>query len=251
VDKEKKTLTVVDNGIGMSKDDLVSNLGTIARSGSKEFVNSLSGAPNADEVASANADKHGIIGQFGVGFYAAFMVSDEVKVESIPSLTSAAAHPHKWFSDGSGEFFVEEMEPADVPAEFKHGTRVVMSIKDTCLEFLDLKKVRDIITRYSNFVAFPIKLNGEPVNTVSALWTEDKSKVTTEQYKDFYKFIANAYDEPKYTLHFRTDAPIDLKALLFVPSFHAEKFGQVRLRVSLCRLCDLIVVYVRAVWSRV
>lgn len=228
VDKEKKTISITDNGIGMTREELVANLGTIARSGSKQFVESLNNnaTPEAAEAAATGGDKHGIIGQFGVGFYSAFMTSESVSVESI-SASESGPSAHKWFSDGSGEFYVDKVEPHS--DEFKHGTRVTMSLKDSCIEFADVKKLKDIIKRYSNFVSFPIKLNGEAVNTVTALWAEDKSKVTPLQYKEFYRFIANAYDEPKYTLHFRTDAPIDLKVLLFVPGFHSEKFGQARM----------------------
>lgn len=227
VDKTSKTMTISDNGIGMSKEELIANLGTIARSGSKQFVESLSSESSAASVEeSTAADKHGIIGQFGVGFYSAFMTSNSVSVESIPALTTSGdAGAHKWFSDGSGEFFVEAVPDS---TDFVHGTRVTLNLKDSCLEFADLNKIKDIIKKYSSFVAFPIKLNGEAVNTVSALWTESKENVTPSQYKEFYRFIANAHDDPKYTLHFRTDAPIDLKVLLFIPGFHSEKFGQVR-----------------------
>ena len=127
-----------------------------------------------------------------------------------------------------------------------------MKLKDSCQEFADPDKIKSIIQRYynyhiiiiinininininnikrySNFVAFPIKVNGEVVNTVSAIWLNDKNSVTTEQYNNFYKFIANAFDEPRYTLHFRADAPIDLKCLFYVPTFHTEKFGMGRM----------------------
>ena len=224
VDKEKKTIVISDNGIGMTKDELVANLGTIARSGSKQFVESLNSTDSA-AAATASGDKHGIIGQFGVGFYSAFMTSESVSVESISATETTGSLAHKWFSDGSGDFYVDKVEPHS--SEFTHGTRVTMSLKDSCLEFADTKKLKEIIKKYSSFVSFPIKLNGESVNTVSALWAEDKANVTPMQYKEFYRFISNAYDEPKYTLHFKTDAPIDLKVLLFIPGFHSEKFGQV------------------------
>lgn len=105
-----------------------------------------------------------------------------------------------------------------------------MKLKESCAEFAEPERLKSIVKKYSSFVSFPIKLNGEVINTVSALWTQDKKSVTPEQYKEFYRFISTSYDDPQFTLHFRTDAPIDLKCLLFVPSFHTEKFGQGRMR---------------------
>lgn len=223
-DKAAKTLTIIDNGIGMSKDELVNNLGVIARSGSKQFVESLKKG-TTDGSTTKSSDPHGIIGQFGVGFYSAFMISDEVVVDSI-SAAAPEGSPviaHRWSSDGSGVFSVE---PVETPVEgHTRGSRLVLKLKEKHLEFADPATLKTIVKKYSSFVAFPIKLNGEVVNTVSALWIKDKKEVTQKQYGEFYKFITNAYDEPKYTLHYRTDAPIDLKVLFFVPSFHSEKFG--------------------------
>eukprot|EP01040_Poterioochromonas_malhamensis_P009323 gene9323-10124_t len=219
-DSEKNTLTIIDNGIGMTREELVANLGTIARSGSKQFVEQLSKGEG-----STGASKDGIIGQFGVGFYSSFMVSDEVSVESLSGQKDAGeATYNRWKSDGSGEFLVEnvsEIEGLTSP----HGSKIVMKLKESCKEFSDAERIKSIIRHYSSFVSFPIKVNGDVVNTVGAIWLKDKKEVTDEQYKEFYKFISNAFDEPKYTLHFRTDAPIDLKCILFVPSFHSEKFG--------------------------
>lgn len=214
------TLTLVDNGIGMSKDELIGNLGTIARSGSKQFVENLT--KNSDGTPSKSTTD-GIIGQFGVGFYSSFMVSEHVSVESV-SATSPDAVPHKWSSDGSGEF---EIAPSDNIEKLttKHGSKITMKLKESCREYADADRIKSVIKHYSSFVSFPIKVDGEVVNTVSAIWTQDKRSVTEEQYEDFYKFISNAYDSPKYRLHFRTDAPIDLKVLLYIPSFHGEKFG--------------------------
>ncbi len=214
-DPEKKTITISDNGIGMSKDDLISNLGTIARSGSKQFVEQL----KAKGMGSSGQE---IIGQFGVGFYSAFMVSEYVTVESAPADNSSVGHI--WTSDGSGSYTI-----LPSPNPISRGVKLTMKIKDTCVEYAEIAKIEEIIKRYSNFVSFPIKLNGNPVNTVSAIWLQDKNSVTEAQYDDFYKFIANAFDKPTFTLHFRTDAPLDLKALFFFPSFHTEKFGMGRM----------------------
>jgi len=214
-DEEKKTVTIVDNGIGMSKDELISNLGTIARSGSKAFVEKLK--------TTEGGKTDGIIGQFGVGFYSAFMVSDTVTVES-RSAEASDAVGNLWSSDGSGAYTIKPGSE-----ETTRGSKIVLSLKDTCSEFATPDRIKEIIKRYSNFVSFPIKVDGSPVNTVSAIWTHDKNSVTSAQYSEFYKFIANAHDEPSFTLHFRTDAPLDLKALFFIPSYHTEKFGMGRM----------------------
>jgi HSP90 family molecular chaperone len=213
----ENTLTIVDNGIGMSRDELISNLGTIARSGSKQFVEQLSKGD-----APSSASKEGIIGQFGVGFYSSFMVAESVSVESVSAQSQTGSH--KWSSDGSGVFKMETVSSIDsVPL---HGSKITMKLRESCKEFSDPERIKGIIKHYSNFVSFPIKVDGEVVNTVQAIWLQDKKEVSKDQYAAFYKFVANAgYDEPRYTLHFRTDAPIDLKCILFVPTFHSEKFG--------------------------
>ena len=182
-DSVANTLTLVDNGIGMSRDELVSNLGTIARSGSKQFVDQMKTSTSA----TGAGDTAGIIGQFGVGFYSSFMVAESVTVESVPAaLTTtadgdgAATKPHRWSSDGSGTFTIEDA-PDSAVATAGRGTRIVMKLKETCKEFGEEEKIKAIIKRYSNFVAFPIKLNGKAVNTVSAIWAQDKSALTEAQ----------------------------------------------------------------------
>lgn len=215
VDTANNILTISDNGVGMSKDELISNLGTIARSGSKQFVEKLKNAGSSRESES-------IIGQFGVGFYSSFMVSDTVSVESL-SAENSESGGNTWSSDGSGNFTVS---PA---SEAKRGSKISLHLKDSCKEYADPKRIKEIIKKYSNFVSFPIKVDDIEVNTVSAIWTQDKNSVTETQYNDFYKYVANAFDKPKYTLHFKTDAPIDLKALLFFPMLHSEKFGMGRM----------------------
>lgn len=223
---EANTLTIVDTGIGMTKDELTSNLGTIARSGSKQFVQSLK-----DGGAGSSTD--GIIGQFGVGFYSSFMVSESVTVESISGAkildgakdSAPATHkPYRWNSDGTGVYTIEESNASASP-ELIRGSKITMRLKESCKEFSDPNRIKEIIKRYSSFVSFPIKVNGEVCNTVSAIWMNDKKDVTEQQYTDFYKFLTSAFDKPKFTLHFKTDAPLDLKCLFYIPSFHTEKFG--------------------------
>jgi len=218
-DRVNKTLTISDSGVGMNRDDLKSNLGTIARSGSKAFVEQVN---QGGEAGSGD----GIIGQFGVGFYSAFMVSDTVTFTSTPARIEGENDPEttSWSSDGSGQY---TLEPAEAPAG--QGSSIVMNLKDSCSEFCEPDRIKAIINKYSNFVSFPIELDGEAVNTVSAIWLQDKKEITEEQYDEFYRFIANAFDKPSYTLHFRTDAPLDMKVLLFFPSFHMEKFGMQRM----------------------
>eukprot|EP00595_Chromulina_sp_UTEXLB2642_P001065 CAMPEP_0196767680 /NCGR_PEP_ID=MMETSP1095-20130614/41847_1 /TAXON_ID=96789 ORGANISM="Chromulina nebulosa, Strain UTEXLB2642" /NCGR_SAMPLE_ID=MMETSP1095 /ASSEMBLY_ACC=CAM_ASM_000446 /LENGTH=657 /DNA_ID=CAMNT_0042136213 /DNA_START=146 /DNA_END=2119 /DNA_ORIENTATION=+ len=216
-DKNNKTLTLVDTGIGMTKEELISNLGTIARSGSRSFVEQLKSDDSKRSVDN-------IIGQFGVGFYSSFMVSDKVTVEG-KSATNPDSTVYKWSSDGSGVYTIEGTEATDL----SNGCRITLHLKDSCAEYSDPERIKTIIKKYSSFVTFPIKLNGEEVNTVTALWTQDKKEVTSSQYNEFYKFFTNDYDSPRYTLHFKTDAPIDLKCLFFVPSSHTEKFGMGRI----------------------
>jgi TNF receptor-associated protein 1 len=222
IDTTANTITMTDTGIGMTREELISNLGTIARSGSKAFVEEL----RKDSGSSSSREGDSIIGQFGVGFYSSFMVSDKVTVESISALESQSDKAvNKWSSDGSGMFTIETAPES----ELKRGSRITMYLKESCKEFASVDKVKTIIKKYSNFVSFPIKVNDEAVNTVSALWLQDKKDISKSQYKEFYKFISNAFDEPRYTLHFRSDAPIDLKCLFFIPTFHHEKFGMGRI----------------------
>ena len=224
VDPVKKTITISDNGVGMSKDDLVSNLGTIARSGSKQFVENLT-------KSGKGSDGDGIIGQFGVGFYSSFMVADEVTVASLSAKANESDSGHIWKSDGSGNFSI-------AGTETQRGSRITLHMKEACMEFCDPKRIKEIVKKYSNFVSFPILVDGIAVNTVQAIWTKDKNSVTETEYNDFYKYIANAFDKPKYTLHFSTDAPIDLKALVYFPMLHTEKFGMGRMEPgAVCGVC--------------
>ncbi|EQC28092.1 hypothetical protein SDRG_14185 [Saprolegnia diclina VS20] len=216
-DTVNHTLTIEDTGIGMTKEELVMNLGTIARSGSKAFMEQLKTESPSESTAAVT----GIIGKFGVGFYSAFMVADKVEVYSRSALDGAKGHV--WSSDGSGSFEVAETNEAG------RGSKIVMHMKESCKEFATPEKVESIIKKYSNFVAFPILLNTTEVNVVQALWTKPVDEISDDQYAEFYKFIANAFDEPMYRLHFKADAPIELKTLFFIGSSHTEKHGYARL----------------------
>ena len=207
-DEAAKTVTISDYGIGMTRDELALNLGTIAHSGTKAFLESMkdSGKSGAD-----------VIGQFGVGFYSAFMVADRVEVYT-HSYHEEAEHL-KWESDGGGGYVI-----AEAPGQ-RRGCRIVVHLKEDQEEFSKSERLRGIIKRYSNFVGFPVNLNGERVNTVEALWMKSKSEVTEEEYKAFYEFVGHAMDEPRYTMHFRADVPLAINALLFAPGENVERFG--------------------------
>jgi molecular chaperone HtpG len=213
-DKAAGTLVIADNGIGMSRDELAENLGTIARSGTQSFMSQLSG--------DAARDVH-LIGQFGVGFYSAFMVASEVEVVS---RRAGEEHSWRWRSDGRSGFKIEPMEE---PAP--RGTAVVLKLRDDAKEFLDEFRLRQIVRSYSDHIAVPILLQGEAakdgekaepkepeqINEASALWTRPKAEITDEQYKEFYHHVAHAFDDPWARLHVQAEGVVSYQALLFVP----------------------------------
>ena len=220
-DKDSNTLTIEDTGVGLNKEEMVRTLGTIARSGSKEF---LAGAKAEGKTAD-------IIGQFGVGFYSAFMVAHKVEVTSTPAALGEDGTPqtsHTWTSEGVGSYNIVESSNDD--SERKRGTKIVMHLKDDCAEYLNAATVKAVLNKYSNFVPFEIHLDGEQVNTVQAVWAMDPSSIEKDTYDEFYRYIANAWDEPQYKLHFRVDVPIDIKALFFIGNMHTEKFGAERMK---------------------
>ena len=194
-DKDKKTITLADNGIGMNHDDLINNLGTIAKSGSLDFLSNLSGDVKKDS---------NLIGQFGVGFYSAFMVADKVEVRS---RRAGEEKGWLWISDGKGSFTLSEEE------NVARGTEIKLFLKKSSAEYADGIRLRQIIRQYSDHIAFPIYMDKdgtpEAVNTASALWTRNKAEVTSEQYRDFYRHIAHAFDEPWLTLHYKAEGAIE------------------------------------------
>ncbi len=207
LDEEKNTLTVTDTGIGMTKSELEHNLGTIAHSGSNTYL--------AELVEAAKKDVS-LIGQFGVGFYSAFMAGKTVRVQT---RSWDKSEGHEWVSDGTGSFTITEM------SGLHRGTKIIVELKDEAKEYAQKWKISSIIKQYSAFVSFPIKLDGEIINTVQALWTKNKNDVKDEEYNDFYKFVGNASTDPMYRLHFSADAPLAINALLFVPAENFEVFG--------------------------
>ncbi|RMF13349.1 MAG: molecular chaperone HtpG [Gammaproteobacteria bacterium] len=216
-DKDARTLTVEDNGIGMNRDDVVAHLGTIAKSGTAEFLKQLSG----DKQKDAN-----LIGQFGVGFYSAFIVADEVEVYSRKAGEPASAGVH-WQSRGEGEFSVEPYEKAE------RGTRVVLHLKPDASEYLDGWKLRSLIKTYSDHIAFPVEMpkeaegeddkkeagtEWEVVNAAKALWTLPRNEIKEEEYKEFYKHIAHDWQDPLYRSHNKVEGKHEYTSLLYIPS---------------------------------
>jgi molecular chaperone HtpG len=203
-DKVARTLTITDNGIGMSRDELVANLGTIARSGTGEFAARLSGDAAKDMA---------LIGQFGVGFYSAFMVATKVDVVS---RKAGEAQAWRWASDGSGQFTIGEAEKAG------RGTTIILHLREGEDEFLETTRLSHIVRTYSDHIALPVVLEAdgksETLNSASALWARPKAEITEEQYQNFYHHVSHAFDDPWLTLHTRAEGKLDYTLLLFIPS---------------------------------
>ena len=229
-DKDAGTLTIIDNGYGMNKEDLIANLGTIAKSGTDEFLKALG------ESARKNSNQ---IGQFGVGFYSAFMVSDKVDV-----LTAKAGEPGGWLwsSAGHGSFTVTETDTAT------RGASITLHLKEDAKDFLDIDTLKGIVKRYSDHIAIPVLLKDgeteEAVNSASALWTRSKSEITDEQYTEFYRHSSHGYDEPWATLHYKAEGAIEYTGLLFIPSskpfdlFNPDRKNHLKLYVKRVFITD-------------
>lgn len=225
-DETAGTLTIADSGIGMTRAELVENLGTIAHSGSKAFASALKNAGKGGDAT--------LIGQFGVGFYSAFMVAEEVKVYT-HSWRGEGEHL-VWTSSGVGTYTIEEAPDQD------RGCRIVIRLKEDARDFARPGTIRSVLGKYSNFVGFPITLNGERVNTVEAIWLKSKDEVTEEQYESFYKFTAKAFDKPAYRLHFQADAPLVINALLFLPEQNMEAFGMGQMEPGVALYCKKVLI---------
>ncbi len=205
--KEKKLLTISDNGIGMSKEDLINNLGTIAKSGTKSFVQSLSGDAKKDS---------SLIGQFGVGFYAAFMVADKIEVTSKRAGSDEA---HTWSSSAGSEFSI-----VDASRE-EQGTTIVLHIKEEDSEFLEEYRIKQIIEKYSNHIPFAINFEKEEegenkceqINKASALWRLSKSDISEQEYKDFYKTLSHDSEDPRLYIHTKAEGTIEYNTLFYIP----------------------------------
>lgn len=209
-DEKQKTVTVRDNGIGMSRDEVITNLGTIAKSGTKEFFGALSGDARTDSQ---------LIGQFGVGFYASFIVADQVVVT-----TRRAGAPEaegvRWESNGKGQFTVEDISLA------RRGTEIVLHLKDDATEFADAWRLRSLIKKYSDHISTPIRMpetgegktGRETVNSATALWLRNKQEITDDDYKAFYKHVAHDFEDPLSWVHTKTEGKHEYTTLLYIPS---------------------------------
>ena len=222
VDKEQRTVTLTDNGIGMSRDEVVNNLGTIAKSGTADFIKQLSG----DQAKDSN-----LIGQFGVGFYSAFIVAEEVEVR-----TRRAGLPAdegvSWSSKGEGEYTVATINKAN------RGTEIILRLKEDQDEFLESYRLRSIVSKYSDHIAVPILMQKEAapsededdkesadvtieyetVNKATALWTRSKSEISDDEYKEFYKHVGHDFQDPLLWTHNRVEGKLDYTSLLYIPS---------------------------------
>lgn len=200
VDKGASTITITDDGIGLSHDEALKNLGTIAHSGTRAFAEALKSRGQAGE---------GLIGKFGVGFYSSFMVADRVVVESLSALPGEGAI--RWTSEG-GESFT--LEPGD---REQRGTKITLHVRLGSDEFLEVDKLREIVRKHSDFVSWPIYVDGVRGNQEQALWTRSPAEVTDEEYTAFYKHTSGDWDEPLIRLHVVADAPLQFQAVLFIP----------------------------------
>lgn len=209
--KEAGTLTISDNGIGMTRDEAITHLGTIAKSGTADFFSRLSG----DQVK----DSH-LIGQFGVGFYSAFIVAETVTVRS-RAAGSEAHEAVEWSSQGEGEFTIRDIEKSN------RGTDIILTLRDDAKEFLDEWRLRSIITKYSDHLSIPVQMpkrsddeqfeGWEAVNSGQALWTRDKSEITDDEYKEFYKTIAHDFEDPLLWSHNKVEGTSEYTSLLYIP----------------------------------
>ncbi len=228
-DDKAGTITITDTGIGMTHGELVENLGTIAHSGTKAFLKQLAGDKKPDV---------GLIGQFGVGFYSAFMVAKKVTVLSRSFAPEETGW--QWTSEGGGGY---DLAPA---ADLPRGTKVTLELKDDAKEFAQAGTVERIIQRYSSFVPFPIELNGQRLNTIQAIWARNKNNIKEEEYNEFYTFVGHDHEAPRFRLHFTADAPLAIQALLFVPARNFETLGIGRIDSEVNLYCRKVLIQAKA-----
>jgi len=234
VSKKKKFIEIQDNGIGMSNEELIDNLGTIARSGTSKFMEAMKNKKDSDISA---------IGQFGVGFYSSYMVAETVEVSSKSAEDNQS---YLWKSDGKENYTIQEIE------NIKRGTIIKLNIKKEAEEFLDAFRLRSIITKYSNYIPFPILLDDldntkekeEKINEGDPLWLKDKKDIKEEDYKQFYNNISFNFDEPLKTIHYNAEGVINYKALLYIPTnqpmdlFNSERKNKIKLYVQKVFITD-------------
>jgi molecular chaperone HtpG len=228
-DDKAGTITITDTGLGMTHGELVENLGTIAHSGTKAFLKQLAEEKKPDA---------SLIGQFGVGFYSAFMVAKKVTVLS--RSFAPEEQGWQWTSEGMGGY---DLAPA---ADLPRGTKITLELKDDAKDFAQANTAERIIERYSSFVPFPIELNGKRLNTVQAIWARNKNEIKEEEYNEFYTFVGHDHDQPLFRLHFSADAPLAIQALLFVPSRNFETLGMGRMDSEVNLYCRKVLIQAKA-----
>ncbi len=228
-DEKAGTITITDTGVGMTHGELVENLGTIAHSGTKAFLS---------QIAKDKKPDVGLIGQFGVGFYSAFMVAKKVTVWSRSFAPDETGW--QWTSEGMGGY---ELTPA---TDLSRGTRITLELKDDAKNFAIESTIQRIIQRYSSFVPFPIELNTKRLNTVQAIWARNKNEIKEEEYNEFYTFVGHDHEKPLFRLHFSADAPLAIQALLFVPQRNFESLGMGRIDSEVNLYCRKVLIQAKA-----
>jgi molecular chaperone HtpG len=211
-DKDAHTIKISDTGIGMTKEEIIENIGTIAKSGSADFLS---------QIVENKEDANNIIGKFGVGFYSVFMVADKVTVTSKSFKKDAQAI--KWESDGLGSYEIAELDE-----DMQRGTIIDIHLNKESEDYADKFRLQQVIKKHSNFISFPIKLDNEVINTIAAIWREPKSSLKDEQYNEFYKFLTYDTELPLKHIHMSIDAPIQFNSLLFIPKKNTDMFGMNR-----------------------
>ena len=227
IDSKNSAIIITDKGIGMSREDMIENLGTVARSGTQKFMESLKGATQDQSMK--------LIGQFGVGFYSAYMVADKVRVDSTKA---GSDETYSWESDGKDGYTITKSDE-----KLPCGTQIILHLKPEESEFLEHYKLHHIIKTYSDHISFPITRiddegNGEVVNKASALWSRAKSEISESEYNEFYHHISHSPDTPWLTLHHKAEGTVEYTSLLYIPSikpydlFHPDRISRVQLYVK-------------------
>ncbi len=228
-DEKAGTVTFIDSGIGMTHGELVDNLGTIAHSGTKAFLKQLA----EDKKPDAR-----LIGQFGVGFYSAFMVGS--KVEVLSRSHKPDEQGWRWTSSNGGGYEIESA--GDIP----RGTQIIVHLKEDAKEFAKEETLKRIAERYSNFIQYPIELNGTRLNTIQAIWGRNKSEITDADYNAFYQYVGHDHEDPLLRLHFNADAPLSIQSLVFVPQHNRENLGLGQTKPGVSLYCKKVLIEAHA-----
>ena len=232
LDEKNKKIIFTDTGCGMTRDELIENLGTVAHSGTKAFLKKAKEEKENSENDTQTQDS--LIGQFGVGFYSAFMVAKQVTVYTRSWKVDEKGW--KWTCSGMDGYEIEEASDLD------RGTKIELELKDDASNFVQQYEMERILKRYSSFVQFPISLNGNDVNTIQAIWARSKADIKPEEYTEFYKYIAHDSRDPLLKLHFTADAPLLIQSLLYVPDSNIEKMGFMHLENGVSLYCRRILI---------